>query len=455
MNKIGLIESFLNLIAEIAKNNIGIDSNLVYSNLVNINTKKEDISYYFKEWQTCFERMSNINISIDKYFSTFSSFGFNNENYTKVKIYIPLDKEHIFKGVKELLMFMSQNNIPHSTKISNSTRIDDVMVTVDDLFSAEKIRKFASENDYIKDGLLNPNPFQFTDKYVTFAWDGYLSFNVIVSEYISDYINELKKKDRLDYASYADFYDYLKRKYTDIFEKGIGINEFASSRNFVDLPSELLNYKEVTELLISALNPHSTLKDFCTIYKSLGNKEKIEEDKNRIKELITKENTHIEVTNEQKETFDYAYIEISRNNGEEYAVECFKTFAREGDYRVFSRHNNVREMLQTSKITPFVMREIIYEEMKSALINASLETIEKYDTIQLGRALFGIRNNDYSSFTNENNARRNLRLMVSSEEIEGLLETYLINDGYSPVSSDDNFWVFIELMDKKTKEKSK
>lgn len=449
-----LITSFLKLISEIAKNDIGIDSNLVYSNLINIGTKKEDISHYFIVWQNYFESVRNIDISMERSYCSFSSFGFDN-NYGNVKIHIPIDKTHIYKGVNELLMFLSKNGISHSTKVASSTRIDDVVVLVEDLFTAEKIRKFISENNYIKEGLLNPNPFAFTDKYVTFTWDGYLSYNMVISDFISDYINELKKNDRLDYASYDDFYDYLQRVYEQIFQKGIGINEFINSRDFTDIPSDLVNYKIITEILISELNPHSTLKDFCNKYKTLRNKEKYEEEKNRLKWLVSNETVDVQITKEQQEIFDYTYIEISKNKGEEYAVSCFKSFAKDCDYRVFPRHNNIRDLLKKNGITPIVMREIMYEEMKSSLINASLETLLKYDTIQLGRALFGIRNKDYSSFTNENNVRKNLRLMVGSEEIDYLLETFLIKDGYLPVSNDDNYWIFIELMDKKIKDRIK
>ena len=107
-------------------------------------------------------------------------------------------------------------------------------------------------------------------------------------------------------------------------------------------------------------------------------------------------------------------------------------------------------MLIDNGLTPLVIRKIVLEEMKNALINASIKTMKKYDVVQLGRALFGIKNNDYSAFTNENNVRNNLRIMVSNDEIDDLLNTFIESKSNS---SEDNYWIFIELINNKIREK--
>ena len=50
MNRINLIDSFLRLVVEISKNDIAIDFNLVYSNLVTFGIKNEDITHCFDMW---------------------------------------------------------------------------------------------------------------------------------------------------------------------------------------------------------------------------------------------------------------------------------------------------------------------------------------------------------------------------------------------------------------------
>ncbi len=446
MNRIEIIESFLQLIVEIIKNEIIVDPNLVYSNLININTKKEDVSHYVKLLQKDFITSPKMDIVQKKSWCYFSSFG-KKANYNKIKIYIPLDKAHIYNGVCELLTFLSTNNISHVTKVSNTTRIDDVIVIVDDILSAEKIRKFVEGNNNIKEGLLTTNPFMYTNGNISFICDGYLSYNMVVAEIVSDYINKQYLEKKLEEVSYIGLIRYIDKLYNDVFEKGIGINKFIESRNLSNVFIEMANYKWTVSTLQSILNMKFSLKDFSNQYRLLEtevSKAEIE----KIKKMVFNEKIDIKITEEQKEVFDYAYITISKTKSEEYAIRLFKMFSKEGDYRIFPRKNRIRELMINSKITPVIMRKLMYEEMKTALVNASVETIRKYDVVQLCKALSGIKEGDYSSFTNEKNARNNLKLMVKDDEIDSLLEKIVIENECSSNSVDDSFWLFIELVNK-------
>ena len=91
---------------------------------------------------------------------------------------------------------------------------------------------------------------------------------------------DLKIKNSLQNANNNDFLRYLNEKYNSMFEKGIGINEFISSRKFVNICLELLNYKYITEIIIKVLNQNATLKDYCDLVK------KISDDTTQIKSLI-------------------------------------------------------------------------------------------------------------------------------------------------------------------------
>lgn len=435
--------AFLKLIGEISKNDIEIDPNLVYSNLINYDLPKEDITLYIDMWIKNFEKLKNVNITKQRTYIKFNSFNYKNDT-KKIKLHIPLDKKHIDKGMNEIINFLSQNNIVHSTKVFNTIRNDNIVISVDDLFTAEKIREFIDNNNYIKEGLLKLNPFMFTDGNISYVWDGYLTYNIVLCEWISDFVNELKKENKLDKVNYRNFIEYLNQKYESIFNKGIDINKFITTRKFINIKTELLNYKYITNIIINSINPNAQLKDFCYIIKNIN------EDTNKIKTLIASEKQNIDISLEQREIFDYVYIELSKRKNEEYAIKLFKQFIKTLDYRIFTRKNKIRDMLVENKITPLVMKKIIYEEMKNALINASIETTKKYDIVQLGRALYGIKNNDYSAFTNNNNARNNLRLMVNKDEIDDLLKAFVEN---SSNSIDDNYWVFIELISKKINEK--
>ena len=450
MNKrIESMNSFLELITEISKNDIEVDSNLVYSNLVTFNIKNEDISLYIETIIRTFEKIRNINIKKDKNGFKITSFNFKNTE-NDIKIYIPLDKEHIYRGLSELINFLSQNNIIHSTKVLNKIRNDNIVVTVDGLFDAEKIRKYIDSNEYIKEGLINTNPFMYTDNNISYVWEGYLSYNIVLSNYISEYINEHNKNNNYVVVTYLKLYEYICDRYINVFEKGKNINNFVTYKDIINLPTELLNYKYVTKFVMDILNENILLKEFSNKIKIVQNLSTHKNEINNIKHMLIYDNADIIITPEQREIFDYIYIEESKNIGEEKVIKLFKTFVKTLDYRLFTRKNNIRNMLVENGLTPLVIRKLVYEEMKDALINASIKTMLKYDVVQLGKALFGIKNNDYSSFTNENNVRNNLRLMVNKDEIDDLLKTF-VDDEKS--TCDDNYWIFIELINNKIREK--
>lgn len=442
------VNSFLGLISEISKNDIEIDANIVYSNLVTYNSNNEDISRYLEALIKGFDNIKNINIIKEKTYFKFNSFNFKNTE-NNIKLYIPLDKEHLYRGLTELIMFLSQNNIIHSTKVLNKIRNDNIIVTVDGLFDAEKIRKFIDSNKYIKEGLIKPNPFMYNDGNISYVWEGYLSYNIVLSNWISEYIKEHNKTKKYVLVTGDSFYEFISSKYNSIFENGINVNNFITTKNLVNLPIDLLNYKYITELIMGALN-NNILKEFCNKIKSIQNISTHKEEINKIRNIIIYDNTNTEITPEQREIFDYVYIEMSKKKSEEKTIKLFKTFIKTLDYRIFTRDNKIRNMLIENGLTPLVIKKLIYEEMKNALINASIKTMKKYDVVQLGKALFGIKNNDYSAFTNDNNVRNNLRLMVSNNEIDDLLKLFIDS---SSNSLDDNYWIFIELISDEIREK--
>ena len=459
MKKIEKIESFLKLITEISKNGILIDSNLVYANLISLESDRENINHYFNIWQKHFEKIKNISVFVApnwQEFCQFKSYGNSVVPRQKIKVYIPLDVEHIYYGVNQIFEFVAKNNISHLSKVSNSTRFDDVVLRLDDVGSVEKIREFVSKNPYIKEGLVPQNPFSFQDDFISITWDGNLSYNMVVSEWISDYINELKRCSRLDEASYIDFYQFLQRRYNEVFRLGKNINIFSQTRQFVEVKEDLLDYKYVTEILLSSLSPYAKLDNFYKKVESIKNEKNREEELLNLQRLLNNDvQMYDDITNEQREIFDYALIELSKKEGLEQAIKILKHFSKNGNYRVFTRTNNIRSMIMESGITPNIMDEFIFEEQKDALINALLETIKKYDLNQAGRALFGVREGNYGFFTSTNNARRNLRVMVEPQEIDTLITAVLKKEGRISKDMDDNYWLFLGLVNKMNKEKIK
>ena len=459
MEKIQRVEDFLKLIAEISKNDIEIDSNLVYSNLIISGTPKEDIAHYFDVWCNNFEKVRNISVFVAEnwqYFCQFIGHGSNTTSQQKIKMYVPLDSSHIYYGVNKLFSYLSTNNIPHRSKVAKHTRFDDVVLRLDDVYSVERIRYFVSQNSYIKEGLIPPNPFAFTDGNVALAWDGNLSYNTVVSEWVSDYINQAKRDNRFNHISYTDFYAFVQRRKEEVFKYGINITDFLVSREHVRQDDDLLDYKYATEVMLLALHPHSTIKDFYTKIEQIKDVERDREERNYLEKLLIRDRSkHVEMNPIQREVLDYAYLEISKKDGPAYAMAVFKNFAEKGNYGVFTRTSGVRKLVMDNFITPQIVSKLVYEEQKNALLNASLETMKKYSPVQTASALFGVRNGEYGYFTNQNNARVNLSILVAPNEIDNLISSVLVEQGLIPGNNEENYWVYLEMIRKLSEEKTK
>ena len=455
MDRIQRANDFLRLIAEISKNGILIDSNLVYSNLITLGTEKKLIDTYFTTWQNRYANNPNIDVFVQPDWKCFCQF--KSKNATRdfddmLKIYIPIDESHIYHGVNKIFDYISRNNISHKSKVATHTRFDDLVIRVDDVEALSDIRKFVENDGYIIEGLIQTNPFAISDGMISFAWDGDLLYNRVVSEWISEYINSMQ--NNLDAVSYDSFIDYVGKRYEEVFEQGQGINSFYRSRKINNNINDLVNYQRITELLLISLQRDSKLSDLYKFYEYVKSPYSKTEAYENIKRLKNKDSLIVEeIPDDVKEAFDYAFLQISTKESPEAAVLRFKKFVKDGNYDLFTRTNGVRALMQETINIPFINR-IIYEEQKNALINSSLETLKKYDTIQLGRAIFGVENDDYQSFTSNNGARERLRLWVWPNEISSVVRNILMEEGYTDIKPNEEYWIFMELISK-LKEKSK
>ena len=452
--RIEKIDDFLKLLSEVSKNGIEVDSKLVYSNLIALNSKRERVRDNFSLWQEKFYDCKNLNVFVApnwKYFCQFKSIPQNAYVYNCIKLYVPFDKEHISNSVTKLFSFVSDNNITHVSKVASDTRFDDVVLRVKNKEDILKIKDFVVSDKDLTDGLIEPNPFSFQVGPLAVTWDGNLSYNMVVSDWISKYIEDLDRSNSLDNASYFSFYQYVHDKFNEIFINGNGINEFCLNKGFTDVYDGLTNYYDVTSIFLTALNPKSTYLDLFSQVDVAINPEHQMEVSNNLRRLISNDKYDVS-DNNKKEVFDYTFYEMSRIEGVKNAISRFRHFTSNGDYRIFTRDKNIRNLIVENGLTPLDIDNLLYEEEKQSLINASLKTLEKYDGIQLSRALILLQNGSYEAFTNDDNVRNNLSLFISKDNASKIIHRILEDSGYS-VSSDEEVWLFMEMISKMSLER--
>lgn len=447
MDNVRRIDDFLKLMAGASKNGYQINSEFVYSNLIylGVENKRNDISGNFSKWIDYFSNVSNIFVFVDPSWSYFCQFvnDNNRKNFVSgdVKLYIPVDSEHIERSAKEIFDFLARENITHNSKIGKRVRFDDIVIRVESKEDADKIIQFVNKNKYIQSGMLPANPFTVKDNNIAIAWDGMLSYNNVVSSWVSEYINYEKDRNNLDNVSFSQFYSYVYAKSKSLFNEGKGLDEYAhklylsgvikhdNDSNTID--GALVNYYYVTKLLLLSLDFSNKKEDVYSFIDMVNNEEQHRKDTDYIHRLrVGKVNKNNMFTEQQKAALKLAYEYMREKYGYEDTKDHFLEFLYTGKYTAITRYKGARDLLFNNGIDKNVASSIVLSWKTEVLNDAIMKTYNKYGYDQAYGALMQmICYNDFSRFTNDYNARKNLIDRFQSGDSMKEVFDILRNDG--------------------------
>lgn len=462
MNDIRRTNEFLRLMASATKNGYDIDRHIVYNNLIylGISSDNIDISSNFDEWISRFRNNRDINVFIDPnkdYFCHFISSEYDMDiPYKEIKLYIPIDKEHIYDGANYLFDFLIRENIQHMSKIGKHIRFDDIVVRVTNKVDADKIINFVNNNSYLREGSLPLNPFTVCDGIVSITWDGNLSYNSVLSYWISEYINFEKENNNLDDVNYLKFYDYVLKMCDLLFEKGIGLGEYYQKIQMSNLFSgisnrevsyKLLNYYDVTKLILSFLGSNVE-KDGIYQYIDLVSDENYQKQKmNKITMLYNegKSLDREEYLKQKKEVLRKSFTYMYEKYGYDGTRNRFLLFMRDGNYNRITRYKGARCLFINNNITKEILIEIAKEwNIKNTnienIMNLALnDTYDKYDYYQVTCAIEKLfMERDFSLITNRNGYRMELMKLLTNDEILLHIMEILTRNGYKIEYNDVN-----------------
>lgn len=454
MDDVKQIEQFLDKIKAAAQSGCFINPDMVYANLIRLGIRIVNSRYInnnFLDWIETFKETANINVFEVDYCQDFCKFVNDDYNvitsYNMIKMYIPVDDAHISEAAKRIFGFMAQNKMIHHSKIAKKVRFDDIVIRVSDEENAKKIEEFVMNDAYIKEGLMKPNPFAFNNGYISYAWDGELSFNMVVASYISGYINELKNNNKLDTVSYKGLVTYIGKIYDAVFKEGKYKDDYIDAMK-VEEEYQLDNYQKVTELLLHSLMPGKTTEDFFKVYNDIVLEDNKEKD------------TKTYISEWQKENWNRIYEFLVKKYGyEETNIRIFK-FLETGNYNLFTRENNIRSYLVNNNFTEDMVKELYLlttREKRDILANASYDTYQKYGYAQIFVALKNAQLGNYNNFTNDNKGRYTLRSTITSGEIMGLILGKYLENGYDikdiPKVYDEMIREYLNQLEKRKKSK--
>lgn len=201
--------------------NRDLDKNINYEYDSSLVDKQSDRNF-FGRWIDGFRNIQNINVFCAdnwKYFCQFIGGNGRNIDPRKcVKLYIPLDYDHLYQGVKSIFSFLTANNISHMSKVSSHIRFDNVVVRLSNLEDARLLQEFIDGDRYIQSGLIRVNSFGFERNGVGYGYDGYLSYNMCVSKIIASYINANidANIDDINFENFLFYVDSFSKDYNKV-----------------------------------------------------------------------------------------------------------------------------------------------------------------------------------------------------------------------------------------------
>lgn len=251
--RINEMNDFLNMLLSIAKqNSILLTGNVVYHLLCNCcikkndQNKKQEIEKLFDTWIGSFKNVKGINVFRTDTWEYFCQFT-NKSNLIEdgyIKLYIPIDYEHLSRGVSELFEYMASLGMVHASKVSKELRSDNVVVRFSstDVENMYRIIEFCNNNLYIKSGMNKTNPFVPNYKGIGVMYDdGGFSYNFEMANALATFINRNLHKQSVSVDDFNVEFDSLFKtnsNYENIkeaYSKAIGFNKNLFQKNDVSL----------------------------------------------------------------------------------------------------------------------------------------------------------------------------------------------------------------------------
>ena len=418
------MNEFLERIKIIAKYNPGLLNDdfydIVYTELIGFNLghnqeKFKNISNMFSKWidrNNVNERLRTFIDNRYPYFCQFVNRGAKPINKDAIKLYIPLDEEHLYEGVNKLFTFITNMGIEHNSKVGSEIRNDNVVIRVSNIKDAETIINYVKNDKYLSEGLLNVNPFTINLNGVGIAMDGMRSYNIELSKSIANFTKILSEKNRLEDLNVDTFNEYLN-------------NVRSNDRD---------------------LNMINDIQKRVTAGQSF--------DMSYVKDIFSKYNGNVNNINKEGILKEAIIETYNKYQSIDHVIHAIARFRYNGDACGFTRNNGARARLEMglsledvnnilnnypyygdNNIEAYINNCIGLNNTKDDkyqyLVNAYKDTYNKYGDRQADLALRKyILNKEVKYITNSNGARTNLEMYLKDSDIMQTLKNGMNIDSY-------------------------
>lgn len=454
MNRYIEIDNILKYLAKIVyQNNMNITRDTVYSLLMTYGLTKEEVKdsnirEYFDSFINHFKHKNNIDVYVDERQKRFLQFHkVEKEIGSKCyKLYLSFPKEKIKENVNDIFSFIEKNKMETASKVADKLRSDSVVIRLFKEEDVNKVLNYINNNRKLVKEAKKTNPFSLREGVVALAYDDYLSYNLCVSYYVSNYINKLKDNLRLNKASIEDFKEYLTKEYYKTFitkekqEKLLNSASFKEDKvSFYKEEECLKNWQEVTLLITNQINENFKKEEFFQLMKIFK-----EKDNNLIDSII-------------KEYLKIAEKKYNRDKMTYY----IKSFIETNDYLYITREKGMRDNFIKNQINGEDIKRVLNEvnDYYQVWFNAINRTYLKYGEYQAKAAIYNGLLGDYSNITNGGEKRYREKLIehVTKEQFKEYCKAFINQTIMYPTKdiTKDTLQGFIEYNNNKENNRNK
>lgn len=280
-----------------------------------------------------------------------------------VKIYLSFPKENMEECIKIIFDYIDRNNISSHSKLANKIRSDSVVLRLESQNDAASVINFINNNAYLRSKAKTTNPFVGKHGICGFAYDELMSYNRVVSDLLSEYLNDLKSKNMLMNASINDFYKFVRNSYQNIFIDMTRLQEFIEKANyngtntkFRSVGHQINNRRKIEEMLLYKLSGNLDINQYFNLYNRFKDNSICSQTENiyndayrRIQERNSEQ--YQKNLNIKKGILNsYIEYELSQNQEEQLYLQL-DAFINEGKYTFITRTNGFRDIFINSNMT--------------------------------------------------------------------------------------------------------
>lgn len=419
-----LQQYFLDIIKQFSISNPdkNIHENFIYSQLIGFNIQNnqgpyQDVIGCFCGWLDRYKQNRNINVFNVANRPGFLWFSHGKIKGNEIKLYIPLDKNHLKEGANQLFDFISTTGIVHQSKIADIIRNDNVVVRVTTMEDAKTIIDYVHTNPYLKEGLMKVNPFLPTCNGVGITMDNNFSYNMTVCTVISEFLNLLKQHNRLDLFTVVELNKYIKSSIANISD---------------------LDLKDIYSLLARTTDPNFKLQDFVDHAnyklsdKYTSNRERIVDPEFYFEQAIKITNT-LYPQNTKTAILEYLKGNPNYFTNREKARDGLIKYVHPGDVinlmRTKLNQNNIQIPNSDNELVDNYLSILLNKELKKdidrsfeIIKTAYINTLNKYNYEQARTAIKTLLlTGEIHFFTNQFGDRKKLKELMMTKDVRKII----------------------------------